>query len=482
MRIALKLVAALVLAMLALLGLNAVVRLRREVNLFDEQLRRSSHLVGRSLAGAAARIWETVGEARAQDLVADANERDAHLTIRWVWLDGQDPQRAPLAGPAGLEPARAGREVALRSALPGGEAILTYAPIPRAGARAAAVELRAPLDDEQDYVRTTIRNTLLVTAALVAVCGLLALGLGVALIGRPLALLADKARRVGTGDLEGELRLPQRDEIGGLAAEVDAMCRRLSEAQRRVAEEAAARTKATEQLRHADRLTTVGKLAAGIAHELGTPLNVVTGRAQLIAEDVAPASPAARSAAIIADQSARMAAIIRQLLDFARSRQPKIATEDVTALAREAARMLESLARAKGVELRVEGGPQRAPVDAGQLQQVLTNLVVNGIQAMPAGGPITLTVSRGRAQPPGGQGPEAEFVRVAVRDRGSGIEPADLPRVFEPFFTTKEVSQGTGLGLSVAWGIVREHGGWIEAQSEPGRGSEFTVHLPAEAA
>ena len=121
-------------------------------------------------------------------------------------------------------------------------------------------------------------------------------------------------------------------------------------------------------------------------------------------------------------------------------------------------------------------------VDAGQLQQALTNLIVNGMQAMKQGGVLRVRLGRERALPPADLGgPEAEWVRLDVRDEGEGIAPEVLPHVFEPFFTTKDVGEGTGLGLSVSYGLIRDHGGWISVSSEPGRGSCFSIFLPGEA-
>jgi signal transduction histidine kinase len=237
----------------------------------------------------------------------------------------------------------------------------------------------------------------------------------------------------------------------------------------------------------------VGKLASGIAHELGTPLNVVSGRAQLIQESV-PASSGdkigaaellevADHARIIVEQSRRMSAIIRQLLDFARRRGVRKAAYDLRQLVAQTVSMLQNLAGKRGVALVVEPDPATAPafaqVDASQMQQVLTNVVVNAIQSMPTGGTVTLSLRPSSAQAPQGEECAAgERWEIAVKDEGEGIGPEVLPRVFEPFFTTKAVGEATGLGLSVAYGIVQEHGGFITAESEPGKGSRFAIHLP----
>ena len=123
----------------------------------------------------------------------------------------------------------------------------------------------------------------------------------------------------------------------------------------------------------------------------------------------------------------------------------------------------------------------QADIDAGQIQQALANLVVNGIQAMATGGRLTVSIAQVEAHPPADVGgASAVFARVAVEDKGKGIPPDLVPRIFEPFFTTKDVGEGTGLGLSVAYGIARDHGGWIAVDSTPGKGSRFELYLPLQ--
>jgi two-component system NtrC family sensor kinase len=263
------------------------------------------------------------------------------------------------------------------------------------------------------------------------------------------------------------------------------MCDRLTDARTRLEAETAARTAALEQLRHADRLTTVGKLAAGLAHEIGTPLNVITGYAQLITDEHPAESSQHKNAQIIAQQAQRVAVIIRQLLDFARRRSPQATRQDLGALARETTTLLGSLAHKHGVaiDVVVPAEPVWARADPGQLRQALTNLVVNGIQSMPTGGTLTVMVDRRQAAPPADMdGGPGTYVCCEVTDEGGGVAPDHLDRLFEPFFTTKDVGEGTGLGLSVSYGIVREHGGWIAVHSAPGAGSRFAIFLPPEEA
>ncbi|MBL8743149.1 MAG: hypothetical protein JNK04_18695, partial [Myxococcales bacterium] len=231
-------------------------------------------------------------------------------------------------------------------------------------------------------------------------------------------------------------------------------------------------------LRHAERLATVGKLAAGVAHELGTPLQVVSGYARLISEDHSAHCDARENAAVIQEQTERMASIIRQLLDFARRRRSEPARTNLVELVEKAARMLAPITEKAGVTLeqRIAEPEMNAEVDGEQIIQVLSNLLLNAVQAMPKGGTVTVELDARRREL---EGAERSFLRLAVHDVGVGMSPEVMEHVFEPFFTTKGVGGGTGLGLSVAYGIVADQGGLFEVDSQQGRGSTFAVWLPS---
>jgi signal transduction histidine kinase len=231
----------------------------------------------------------------------------------------------------------------------------------------------------------------------------------------------------------------------------------------------------------------VGRLASSVAHELGTPLNVVSGRARLILENAGEAETHAR---IVVDQADRMTKIIRQLLDYARRRPPQKEEQDLGKLASDVLPLLGTLASKKQVEMRFhnEAGPAMVIADLTQVQQALTNLIVNAIQASAPGGKVDVTLRSARGRRPhrgrddlDGAGASIDGFELNVRDYGPGMPPDVLARVFEPFFTTKPVGESTGLGLSVAQDIVEEHGGWLAAESEPGRGSRFVLFLPRRA-
>jgi signal transduction histidine kinase len=350
------------------------------------------------------------------------------------------------------------------------------------GRLAGSLELQESFEAPRDFVRDTVIRVIMATLVTALVCSLIVLVMGYLLVGRPAARLVERARSIGRGDRTGSLNLRQKDEMGLLASEMDIMADRLGSADRRVARETAARMATVEQLRHADRLATVGLLALQAAHELGTPLNIISGRAAMISSGEAEGSEITSNAGIIAEQSERMAGMIRRILDFSRSRGTLRARVDPRALVRDAVALIEPLAAKKKVDLRMEEGGDVPAVTADEtlIRQVLINLLVNGIQSMEGGGTLTTRLERGRRRPPDGSN-ERDVLCLRVRDEGCGIPDENFPRLFAPFFTTKPPGEGTGIGLAVSRDIVGEHGGWIEVESREGSGSCFSMYIPMEA-
>jgi two-component system, NtrC family, sensor kinase len=482
MKLARKLTIGLVLGITLVMAGNALLQVRREGTLFDLDSRHDQHAVARVLHAAVKAVWKTDGKSAARHLIADANRDNPDLTMRWVSLQPDAAaEDAPIVPRQQLGSLLAGHEVVMTTSVPSGDdRRVTYAPLMIDAQQRGAIEISESLRPERGFSHTTELQVLVTTIVMIALCATIALGLGFWFVGRPMQALYQKARRVGEGDFSGPLDLRQHDEIADLATELNAMCDRLEDTNRQLATATEARIAALEQLRHADRLKTVGQLASGVAHELGTPLNVVSGRAKMIVQGMVDGEGVHDSARIIVEQAARITAIIRQLLDFSRRRGPSLGPGDLRPLASRTVELLATLARKRGVAITVDApdAAVTAQIDAGQIQQVLANLVVNGIQAMPSGGKLTLRLGRRYAMPPSDvDGPTAEYATITVEDQGVGIEPEHLPRIFEPFFTTKDVGEGTGLGLSVAYGIVREHGGWIDVESRPDGGTRFTCFL-----
>lgn len=484
MKLARKITFALVLLAFAVIAGLEAVEVRRELERSSVDMDHDHRLLGHSLGGSIAQAWALAGEAEALTLLSEANHFQEQVRLRWVWLD-EGPNGLPPPGvPAELLPAlRAGQDISQEDTDEPPGIMRSYTPV-FIGERLGAIEISESLSEQREHLHNTVLGLVVATATIAIIFLLAAMALGRRLVGRPVEQLVQLARRIGEGDLEARVQLRQKDELDLLAGEMNRMGEMLQHAHEHLATETAARLATLEHLRHADRLSTVGKLASGVAHELGTPLNVVLGRAKMISSGEVEGEEAHESARIIQQQAAHMTAIIRQLLDFARRGPPKRSPEDLGLLAARTLAMLKPLAAKRGVTL-VSEVPEglMLHVDGGQLQQVLTNLVINGLHAMKRPGTLRVRAERVRATPPAEVGGgEAEWMRLDVEDEGEGIAPDVLPHVFEPFYTTKDVGEGTGLGLSVSHGLVSDHGGWIGVRTELGRGSCFSIYLPPEEA
>ena len=237
------------------------------------------------------------------------------------------------------------------------------------------------------------------------------------------------------------------------------------------------------QLRQAQKLESIGQLAGGVAHDFNNILTVIQGHASLLLSNRALGEGPHESAQQIALASERAATLTRQLLTFSRKQvmQPKVL--DVNDVVGNVLKMLKRLLR-EDVSLQVEYSANLPMVhaDAGMLEQVLMNLAVNGRDAMPNGGELTISTAEVLIGPEyllsHAHGTAGKYVRLSVSDSGCGIDPEILPRIFEPFFTTKPVGYGTGLGLATVHGIVHQHRGWIDVESELGKGTVFRVYFP----
>ena len=234
-----------------------------------------------------------------------------------------------------------------------------------------------------------------------------------------------------------------------------------------------AQQEAERRLLQAAKLAAVGEMAAGIAHELNNPLTTVTGFTELIFDETSPDAPHRADMELILKEARRARDVVRRLLDFARQGERARTKADINEIIEEVLMLTRHLIHMSGVQLSLElvQDPPWALVDTNQMKQVFLNLIHNALQAMPTGGDLEIQTSvRTRDDRP--------WIVVAVKDSGIGIEVKNKDGIFEPFFTTKGNSGGTGLGLSVTYGIVTDHGGTIEVESSSGKGSTFTVWLP----
>jgi len=476
-RLTLKLALAVLPGALLVVAAAAFLELRRDRAEFEADQRSDDRVAAGAFADTLGQIWATVGEQPVRQAMDRLATFEARYRVSWIDL-ARGNTKLPAAERAAVS---RGEEVLWRddaSNPPGW--LHAVSPVHAGGRVVGAVDISEPPPDLRAHVHRTIRATLVTTLALAATMMLMTLLVGAWVVGGPIAGLISQARRVAAGDLGARSVPRQRDELGELTRELNRMLDRLEIAAAEVRASTRERFDMLEQLRHAERLTTVGRLASSVAHELGTPLNVVGGRARLIVEDEREAPAHAR---IIIDQTERMTKIIRQLLDYARRRPPQKGEQDLSRLAADVFPLLATLASKKRIQLKFRSEVERAPVtaDATQVQQALTNLIVNAIQASADGATVDVTLRAASPRADAERAPGGTF-ELAVRDHGPGMPPEVLARVFEPFFTTKPIGEATGLGLSVTHDIVDEHGGWIEADSVPGRGSRFSMFLPQRAA
>lgn len=313
--------------------------------------------------------------------------------------------------------------------------------------------------------------------------GVIIMGYVLALrISRPITRIRNVSLAVAAGDLDQRTGVRGSDEVGQMGAVFDLMTSRLSKRTMQVVElynealerseelhQANTRLQQTQQkLVQSEKLASVGQLTAGIVHDVKTPLAVIQGMAEEAQDETDP-NFIQETLATVREHAARANTIVTDLLKFARQSNPEKHNQDICNTVQVAVRLTDFLARKGGVTVKITTKPEHIYIayDAQLMEQVLVNLIQNAIQAMPDGGQLDIFVRE-----------DEQMVGIAVRDTGVGISEQDLQRIFDPFFTTKPEGEGTGLGLSVSYGIVAQHHGQISVKSELGKGSMFVVRLP----
>jgi signal transduction histidine kinase len=345
MKLAIKLCSLLIVGIIVVLAVDAYLAVQRESEDLLADVRYDTALLGHTIKNLVTDVWDTSGEERALQLIEDANRKQEAVQIRWVWLDrAEGPRQRPRLDIQQLGPVFRGMEASFQvSSSSGEDQLVVYVPVTVEGRRRGALEL------SESMARLRARNWRTITRALAVTVGLLAIGgasvtiLGAVLVARPLGRLGAMVRRIGEGDLATRLDLRTGDELSALADALNRTCQTLSESQDTACREAEARIAAIEQLRHADRLATVGRLASGVAHEVGTPLNVISARAKQIRAGDLEQAEITKNATVIGTQSDRIARIVRQLLAFARPSRGERAPFDLAKISRRTINLLQPL-------------------------------------------------------------------------------------------------------------------------------------------
>jgi signal transduction histidine kinase len=337
-----------------------------------------------------------------------------------------------------------------------------------------------------DYVTTAVttgRNTILFWAVLGTLLFIVVgYSLGQSIV-QPVRRLRDMARAVAAGDLGQRSGLRGGDELAELGRALDDVVTRLREREIEVArllgemgqrnqalvESHAALQLSQQQLAQLQRLASIGELAAGVVHDIRNPLSIIIGTADVFLEEEQASSSARRDLMVIRESAVKANRLVSDLLKLARQAPMDVRRHDLRLTIASTLQLTGYLAREARVafKLNLPEEPVWVDYDANQIEQVLINLVRNGIQAMPQGGNLIIQL---RVEP--------EAAVISVQDTGQGITPEHLAHIFEPFFTTRPAGQGTGLGLSVSAAIVEAHHGRLDVASHPGQGSVFSLWLP----
>jgi two-component system NtrC family sensor kinase len=320
------------------------------------------------------------------------------------------------------------------------------------------LDVAVSLEDADRSIASSQRSMVALAAAAIVTSSVLLWWLNRRLVLRPVETIAAATHRVAAGDLTTKIRVSSRNELGELANDFNEMVGRLAETQR--------------QLTQADKLAAVGRLAAGVAHEINNPLTGVLTYASFLLKRAENAESKA-DLEVIVRETKRCREIVKGLLDFARQSPPRRQLVDINRVVQRAVEIVAHELSLRHITLSIDLSEPLSDVevDPNQVQQVLINLLLNAAEAI-GEGPGNVTV-RAAERPP-------ETIEIVVEDSGRGIAPEDKPHIFDPFFSTKGV-KGTGLGLAVTWGIVDAHGGTIEVDSRPGEGARFSVRLPRKA-
>lgn len=437
MRLSLKIAVLIGLGATLLVLLVSVASMRRDLRIVEDDIVRDAAQVANALAIASSGR----SDAEIEALIRGVNATTDVLEVRY------------LRGPHDEGIVRATDSVS--------------AVFPIHGAASGAIQVAESLAPRDRMLQGSLRSLVATTAVVILMSLGSGLWMGRSVVGVRVEELVRKARRVADGHFEEPIEIRGSDELTLLATELNLMAGQLDRVRREREREAEARLEAEIHLRHADRLRTVGQLAAGIAHELGTPLNVIGGRASMILRVEPEGTAIHKHATTIREQTARITAIVRRVMDFSRRAPAEMQSVRLDRLIEDTVALVRPTLKETDVRLEVPDRSWTLRADPEQIRQVVTNLLMNAAQATGSAGIVRLTLED--------RGP---WIAIRVEDDGPGCPPELRDRLLEPFYTTKEPGEGTGLGLSVVDSIVQDHGGTLEIGDSDLGGAQFTVLLP----
>lgn len=399
---------------------------------------------------------------------------------------------------SGPPPAEAGIQLGLRAMEEGRtltehrtsptDTVRAAAPFFIAGRPAGAVVVRSDAAGILGVQRRALSSMLWFAALAIVVLVVLVDLLARPLVYTPIRQLRDTMQRVAAGDIQARAPTSGSDDLAEVAAGLnqmlehmenfnDALQARVRQATAELETRNVERVEsyhrllaAREQLAGAEQMASIGQTAANVAHQVGTPLNLISGHVQMLREELEGDADVVRRLAVIEEQISKVTATVRTLLDRSRRLGPRVRTSVDNLVRRVAEAVSPNLETAHiRLDLSLPAAPAEVVVDTVNLELALLNMVNNAVHAMPSGGRLAIGITA----------PSPTVVRISIADTGTGIAPDVLGHIFEQWFTTKPEGRGTGLGLSIAQDVVQSHGGRIAVSSEVGRGTTFTLDLPA---
>jgi signal transduction histidine kinase len=497
-RLTTRLVILLMLVLTVITGVHDYVRLVRERDRLVEATEEDAQVFAETLSLAVSR---NVRRGRTTDelneLLDEILRRPGLVLVAIYDPRGQAIAAAVASGQSRPEADDSVREVqrtreaaASRIVRDTGDTLRILRPFKWSDGKTAVLEVRQSLEGLAQQFAQALRERLVSRLVVLLAFVLSIVAVARWSIVRPIRRLIEGARAVGRGDLAQRIEIRRRDEIGELADEFNRMSENLQRAHAALLQESEAHLRLEAEVQQAQKLAAVGVLAAEVAHEVGTPLNVVSGRAEALARHLPHDHPGRRHVDVILGQTERITGIIRALLDYTRPRRPNLREESLPPLLARVVDLLRGRGQDRSIRIGLEL-PATLPAvlgDADQLQQLFLNLLVNAVDASPPGGVVRVTTGGTSSLPEEGRAgitrgvADGSCVDIHVTDGGTGLSSDQLTHVFEPFFSTKKRGHGTGLGLPIVEEIVRAHRGEVVMLSVPGRGTEVIVRLPVAAA
>lgn len=473
MKLGLQILAVNLVVMILIVSLDSYILHKKKVELYKNDIVNDAYVVKQTLVPILQRFWSNNNNADFSSLLD--NGGTSRVSVKWEWVQ------------------KAGRVVDLNSlkVVKTGEILnnssdtaaffVSQIPVVLDGENSGFLIVEESLGPLKIFAKASKQRTLIISALFIGLGLVISSIFGFLLIGKPVKLLQLKSNLIAQGNLDAQkIKITGRTELSSLANSLNKMQDKLVHNRMELEKNHRERISMLTQLRHTDRLKTVGGLASGVAHELGTPLNVILGRATLIASAALQRKDVIESAEIIVGESKRMTGIIEELLNFARRKPSQQRFFELSDVVGHTINLLAPMLKKKKIDLRIDFPDFSTVVmgDENQLQQVVTNLVVNAIDASFEGGEILVSFEEKQYQPKDSVTEAEECIVLEIRDYGSGMDEETKRQIFDPFFTTKDVGQGTGLGLSIVHGIVTENNGWIDVSSAPKNGSIFSVYFP----